>query len=149
MQTKFMKKNEIRQFRAALREMVRELGMLSRKSSGTELSPLQSHILIELNTKPCGATELAAKLCVEKASMSRALRTLIEAGYLLREHDDLDGRASTFRLSDSGMQRLLSLEENADKFTEEALASSSDEEAQEFLRTIILATLSLRSTPCG
>jgi len=111
MQTKFMKKNEIRQFRAALREMVRELGMLSRKSSGTELSPLQSHILIELNTKPCGATELAAKLCVEKASMSRALRTLIEAGYLLREHDDLDGRASTFRLSDSGMQRLLSLED--------------------------------------
>ncbi|MCW1876495.1 hypothetical protein OMR58_18750 [Erwinia sp. INIA-01] len=57
-----MNKNEIRQFRAALREMVRELGMLSRRTSGTELSPLQSHILIELNNQPCGATELAINL---------------------------------------------------------------------------------------
>lgn len=140
-----MKKNEVRQFRSALREMVRELGMLSRKSSGTELSPLQSHILIELNSKPSGATELATKLCVEKASMSRTLRTLIEAGYLLREYDGQDGRASTFRLSDSGKQRLLYLEENADRFTEEALASSSDQELQEFLKTIMQFSGSLRN----
>ncbi|MCS3429485.1 bifunctional helix-turn-helix transcriptional regulator/GNAT family N-acetyltransferase [Klebsiella sp. BIGb0407] len=140
-----MNQNEIRQFRAALREMVRELGMLSRKSSGTELSPLQSHILIELNSKPSSATELSIKLCVEKASMSRTLRSLIEAGYLLREYDDQDGRASIFSLSDSGRERLLSLEENADRFTEEALASSSDEEAQEFLKTIMRFSGSLRN----
>ncbi|MGL9721328.1 bifunctional helix-turn-helix transcriptional regulator/GNAT family N-acetyltransferase [Symbiopectobacterium sp.] len=140
-----MKKNEVRQFRAALREMVRELGMLSRKSSGTELSPLQSHILIELNSKPSGATELAARLCVEKASMSRALRSLMETGYLLREHDDQDGRASTFRLSETGKQRLLFLEENADRFTEEALASSAEEEVAEFLETITRFSGSLRN----
>lgn len=140
-----MKKNEVRQFRSVLREMVRELGMLSRKSSGTELSPLQSHILIELNSKPCGATELATKLCVEKASMSRTLSTLIKAGYLLREHDAQDGRTSTFRLSDSGKERLLYLEENADRFTQEALASSSDQEAQEFLKTIMQFSGSLRN----
>ncbi|WP_141096829.1 bifunctional helix-turn-helix transcriptional regulator/GNAT family N-acetyltransferase [Photorhabdus luminescens] len=140
-----MKKNEIRQFRAALREMVRELGMLSRKSSGTELSPLQSHILIELNNKPSGATELAAKLCVDKASMSRTLRTLTVAGYLLREHDDQDGRASTFQLSESGQQRLSSLEENADRFTKEALTSSSDKEIQEFLKAITQFSSSLRN----
>lgn len=140
-----MNKNEIRQFRAALREMVRELGMLSRKTSGTELSPLQSHILIELNSKPCGATELATKLCVDKASMSRTLRTLIEAGYLRRDHDEQDGRASTFRLSESGNQKLLHLEENADRFTEEALASSSSEEVQAFFQTIRIFSGSLRN----
>lgn len=140
-----MDKNEVRAFRAALREMVRELGMLSRKSSGTELSPLQSHILIELDQKPSGATELAAKLCVEKASMSRTLRSLINDGYLLREHDVQDGRASTFRLSNDGKQLLLSLEENADRFAEEALASSSDAEAEEFLRTISRFSNSLRN----
>lgn len=131
-----MNKDEVRYFRAALREMVRELGMLSRKSSGTELSPLQSHILIELNNKPLGATELAAKLCVDKASMSRTLRNLMETGYLVRDHDEQDGRASTFRLSESGKQRLLTLEENADKFIEEALASSSDDEIEAFIETI-------------
>ncbi|MGC0877726.1 MarR family transcriptional regulator [Pantoea agglomerans] len=57
-------------------------------------------MLIELNIKPQGATELAAKLCVDKAaSMSRTLRTLMENGYLQKEHDDQDSRASTFRLS--------------------------------------------------
>lgn len=140
-----MKKNEIRQFRAALREMVRELGMLSRKSSGTELSPLQSHILIELNSRPSGATELATKLCVDKASMSRTLRTLIEAGYLIRKHDDQDGRASTFMLSSSGEKMLFSLEENADRFTEEALASSSDKEIQQFFETITRFSGSMRN----
>ncbi|EKS6646030.1 MarR family transcriptional regulator [Enterobacter hormaechei] len=140
-----MKKNEIRQFRAALREMVRELGMLSRKSSGTELSPLQSHILIELNSKPSGATELARKLCVDKASISRTLRTLIEAGYLTRRHDDQDGRASTFLLSSSGEQLLFSLEDNADRFTEEALASSSEKEIQQFFETITRFSVSMRN----
>lgn len=131
-----MNKNEIRQFRAAMRDMVRELGMLGRKASGTELSPLQSHIMIELNRKPSGATELATKLCVEKPSMSRTLRTLTEMGYLIREHDNQDGRASTFRLSASGKQRLMSLEENADRFTEEALASSSEDEIKAFFDTL-------------
>ncbi|MBK0030771.1 bifunctional helix-turn-helix transcriptional regulator/GNAT family N-acetyltransferase [Erwinia sp. S43] len=140
-----MNKNEIRQFRAALREMVRELGMLSRRTSGTELSPLQSHILIELNSQPCGATELATKLCVDKASMSRTLRSLMEAGYLLRDHDEQDGRASTFRLSESGNQKLVCLEENADRFTEEALASSSSEEIQQFFQTIETFSGSLRN----
>lgn len=140
-----MKKDEVRHFRAALREMVRELGMLSRKSSGTELSPLQSHILIELNNKPYGATELAAKLCVDKASMSRTLRSLIDTGYLLRDRDENDGRASTFRLSPSGKQQLLYLEENADRFTEEALASSSDGEVKEFFQTITRFSSSLRN----
>lgn len=140
-----MNKDEIRNFRSALREMVRELGMLSRRSSGTELSPLQSHILIELNIKPHGATELAAKLCVEKASMSRTLRTLMENGYLQKEHDDQDGRASTFRLSESGKQHLIHLEENADRFTEEALASSSDKETQDFFNNIKLFSSSLRN----
>ncbi|EDU9509730.1 bifunctional helix-turn-helix transcriptional regulator/GNAT family N-acetyltransferase [Salmonella enterica subsp. enterica serovar Ohio] len=140
-----MGKDKVREFRAALREMVRELGMLSRKSSGTELSPLQSHILIELDREALGATELAARLCVEKASMSRTLRRLIEDGHLLRIHDMQDGRASTFALSDSGKQVLLSLEENADKFTQEALASSSDKEVEEFFRTITGFSHSLRN----
>ena len=140
-----MEQQEIRSFRTALREMVRELGMLNRKASGTELSPLQSHILIELSSQPYGCTELATKLCVEKASMSRTLSSLSKEGYLLKENDTQDGRASTFRLSASGKQLLSTLEENADRFTREALASSSDEEIQVFLQAIKLFSVSLNN----
>lgn len=66
-----MRTEEIEMFRTSLREMVRELGMLNRNSSGTDLSPLQSHILIELNKNPAGVTELAQRLCTEKSSISR------------------------------------------------------------------------------
>lgn len=140
-----MNKMEIRHFRAALRDMVRELGMLSRQSSGVALSPLQSHILIELNNQPCGGTELATKLCVDKASMSRTLSSLCTSGYLLKKHNGKDGRTSTFYLSEQGKQRLLSVEENADRFTQEALASSSDEEINVFFDTITRFAGSLRN----
>lgn len=140
-----MENQEVRAFRAALREMVRELGMLSRKASGTELSPLQSHILIELSSQPSGCTELAEKLCVEKASMSRTLRSLSEEGYLLKENNEHDGRASTFRLSAPGKQLLSSLEGNADRFTREAFASSSNDEIKVFHQTIKLFSGSLRN----
>lgn len=140
-----MELQEIRAFRATLREMVRELGMLSRKASGTELSPLQSHILIELSKQPYGCTELATNLCVEKASMSRTLRNLIDGGLILKENDVQDGRASRFRLSESGNRILSTLEENADRFTIEALASSSNHEIQIFQETIKRFSASLRN----
>ncbi|HHG1951067.1 TPA: GNAT family N-acetyltransferase [Klebsiella pneumoniae] len=136
---------EIRRLRATLREMVRELGMLSRSSSGTSLSPLQSHILIELSTQPYSATELAGILCVEKASMSRALRRLLEASYIERTRDEHDGRSSTFKLTDAGKHILAVLEENADRFAEQAIASSSDEEVQLFMHTLKNFTASLRN----
>ncbi len=136
---------QVRQYRALLREMVRELGMLSRKTSGTELSPLQSHILIELSHQPSGGTELATRLCVDKASMSRTLRTLGDAGYLNKVSSEQDGRASTFSLTEAGRQRLLTLEDNADRFTREALASSSPQEIATFFSTIDRFTGCLRN----
>ncbi|ALB70557.1 bifunctional helix-turn-helix transcriptional regulator/GNAT family N-acetyltransferase [Cronobacter muytjensii] len=138
-----MEQQEIRSFRATLREMVRELGMLNRKASGTELSPLQSHILIELSRQPYGCTELAKNLCVEKASMSRTLRSLSDEGYLFKENDTQDGRASRFRLSKSGERLLCALEENADRFIVEALASSSNDEIQLFQQIIRRFSVSL------
>ncbi|MEI9539686.1 bifunctional helix-turn-helix transcriptional regulator/GNAT family N-acetyltransferase [Enterobacter cancerogenus] len=140
-----MEQSEIRSFRATLREMVRELGMLSRKASGTELSPLQSHILIELSNRPEGCTDLASKLCVEKASMSRTLKNLSDEGYLLKENDAQDGRASLYRLSDSGKQLLSKLEENADRFVVDALASSSEEEIQVLRKSLLHFSGSLRN----
>lgn len=140
-----MDKIAIKQFRSALRGMVRELGMLSRKSSGTNLSPLQSHILIELDIKPCGVVELAEKLCVDKASISRTLRNLMEANYLIRDHDKFDGRASTFRLSDAGKSILQTVEQHADQFTIDALSSSSEREVNLFLNSITQLSQGLRN----
>lgn len=128
--------NQIQTFRASLRELVRELGMLSRKSSGTSLSPLQSHILIELDTAPLGVTELARKLGCEKANISRTLRGMTENGLLERRQDSQDGRASSFRLTPQGAEALAQIEQNANRFIDQALGLASEREYRDFSHAI-------------
>lgn len=140
-----MKLHEIQSFRASLRAMVRELGMLSRKVSNTGLSPLQSHILIELEHCPLGVTELAELLCVEKASVSRTIKGLIESELLMRVADENDARASTFSLTQSGQQALLCIEENANDFIRDALTLASESEKESFSKVITALTSSLRN----
>jgi putative acetyltransferase len=141
-----MKKEEIRQFRAALREMSRELSMVNRRTTGPELSPLQSHILIELNNNPVGPSELAEKLCVDRATMSRTLRFLMECGYLMKKQVKSNGRSSTFLLTNTGKRLLYTLEEQADGFVEESLASSSDDELRYFYKAITSFSARLRNS---
>ncbi|ATF94412.1 transcriptional regulator SlyA [Cedecea neteri] len=138
-----MHTNEIEEFRAALREMVRELGMLNRKSSGTDLSPLQSHILIELDREPAGVTELARRLCVEKSSISRTLRGLEDANLLARTQDESDGRAAVFNLSHEGATVLKDLTEHANDFTAQALSLASDSEKQQIYQSVKSLTRAL------
>ncbi len=140
-----MDTSDIQIFRAYLREMVRELGMLSRKSSGTDLSPLQSHILIELNQNPLGVTDLANLLCVEKASISRTVKGMEEEELLIRTAEQNDARAFTFRLSSKGKLVLGKIEGNANDFILQALRLASKEETDAFSKAIHGLTSSLRN----
>ena len=141
----YMHIEEIEDFRSLLRGMVRELGMLSRKSSGTELSPLQSHILIELNKMPVGVTELANRLCVEKSSISRTLSGLVKAELLKREPVHQDGRASVFSLTHQGDEALENINRNANEFTAQAFNLISDTEKDKIYAAIHSLTTSLRN----
>lgn len=133
-----MQTQETELFRASFREMVRELGMLSRKTIGTDLSPLQSHILIELNNSKygLGVTELAKILCVEKSSISRTLKTLEKDELLLRKISSSDARSMTFTLTEKGKSILFEINKYANQFTSEALTLSSESELQQLSLTI-------------
>lgn len=131
-----MQAEQIRDFRASLRNMVRELGMLNKKCNGSELSPLQSHILIELDKQHQGVTELATRLCVEKASISRTLRSMEKMALVTRIADRKDGRASLFMLTETGNTVLAEINLSADQFIEQALVLSSEQEQQVLTNTI-------------
>ena len=142
-----MQPQETELFRASFREMVRELGMLSRKTIGSDLSPLQSHILIEINQSlnGLGVTELAQLLCVEKSSISRTLKTLEESQLLIRKTKSEDARAVIFTLSKQGQDVLNQINQYANQFTAEALTLSSTTELQLLDKTIKNFTNSLKS----
>lgn len=137
--------DEVRGFRTLLREMVRELGMLNRTLHDTGLSPLQSHILIELGQRPLGVTELARLLCAEKSSISRTLRSLTDNELLARQEDDRDRRASVFLLTEKGQHVLQDVHLHADQHILNALALSSESEQRAMVNTAKTLTAALRS----
>lgn len=136
---------EVRTFRASLRDMVRELGMLNRTLHDTGLSPLQSHILIELGERALGVTELARMLCAEKSSISRTLRSLSDSGLLAKQEDTRDRRASVFLLTDKGQRVLQQIHADADQHILDALALSSASEQRAMAGTVKALTSALRS----
>lgn len=133
-----MKLQETEWFRASFREMVRELGILSRKTIGTNLSPLQSHILIELNKAihGLGVTELARVLCVEKSSVSRTLKTLVDSGLLFRAENPNDARSTVFTLNQKGKSVLDEINQHSNQFTSEALTLLSEKELKQLSSTV-------------
>lgn len=135
----------IRDFRALARSLVREFGMLNKQSNGSRFSPLQIHLMIEVSEQPLGVTELAARLCIDKASASRALRSTVAAGVIETvDHPD-DKRHNLHRLSKKGGKALAGIESDADGFMQAALAQLDDDELASTTAAMKKMTAALRS----
>ena len=67
-----------RPLRALSRDLVRELGMLSQQCGNLALTPIEAHLLIELENAPATNQQLAEKLHIDKSNASRPLARLAE-----------------------------------------------------------------------
>lgn len=92
--------------REASRSIVRELGFMGGKFAGTELSPSAVHALIEIERDAVTARDLASLLRLEKSSVSRMLRKLIEAGYVTEQAGAEDGRMKLLSLTPLGIAQV-------------------------------------------
>ncbi|WP_085933420.1 helix-turn-helix domain-containing GNAT family N-acetyltransferase [Enhydrobacter aerosaccus] len=93
----------IERLRDASRQLVRELGFMRSSLAGTDLPPSAVHALIEIDGREgITAKELAERLRLEKSSVSRMLRKLIEAGEVAEEQGEQDGRTKSLVLTYSG-----------------------------------------------
>jgi DNA-binding MarR family transcriptional regulator len=98
---------EISQIRAAARRLVRELGFMRPTLAGTDLPPSAVHALIEIGMRPSmTAVELCEILVLEKSSVSRMLRKLIESGELVENRSGADERAKLLSLTAQGRATL-------------------------------------------
>lgn len=105
--------------RAASRQLVRELGFMGGDFAGTELPPSAVHALIEIEAGGLRARDLGVRLHLEKSSVSRMLRKLVEAGDVKEE---ADGRAKLLSLTPAGKARVLAIHAFARAQVSEALA---------------------------
>ncbi|CAO3404370.1 GNAT family N-acetyltransferase [Azospirillum palustre] len=109
--------------RDASRRIVRELGFMKPTLAGTELPASAVHALIEIgNRGGLTATDLCDRLNLEKSSVSRMLRKLIDGGDLAEVSSDTDGRSKRLTLTAQGRRTLAAIDAFAHEQVGGALA---------------------------
>lgn len=95
--------SEIDLVQGASWRLARRLGFLEEALAGTGLPPSSVHALIEIAARPgCTATDLAGALLLEKSSVSRLVRRLVETGLVSEAPGAVDGRTKALTLTARG-----------------------------------------------
>jgi DNA-binding MarR family transcriptional regulator len=98
--------------RAASRLMVRELGFMEATVAATDYPPSAVHTILEIGiTGPMTAMQLCRVLHLEKSSISRLVRKLIESGELQETVTPDDARIKPLSLAPKGRRTLAALHE--------------------------------------
>jgi len=96
--------------RAASRQMVRELGFMDATVAATDYPPSAVHTILEIGIRgPMTAGQLVRFLHLEKSSVSRLVRKLIESGELTEMSDAGDARFKPLTLTAKGRRTLAAL----------------------------------------
>lgn len=94
---------EIQKVRDSSRRIVRELGFMKPTVAGTDLPPSAVHSIIEIGSNDgLTAGALGEILNLEKSSVSRMLRKLIDAGEVEERVNPNDARSKLLRLTVHG-----------------------------------------------
>ena len=94
---------QVEPVREASRRLVRELGFLRATLAGTELPASAVHALLEIDARgTMTAGELASVLALEKSSVSRMLRKLLDKGQVAEVPERPDGRTKPISLTPGG-----------------------------------------------
>ncbi|WP_111873110.1 bifunctional helix-turn-helix transcriptional regulator/GNAT family N-acetyltransferase [Aeromonas bivalvium] len=120
-----------RPLRALSRELVRELGMLSQQCGSLVLSPLEAHLLIELESGPATNQQLADRLRIDKSNASRPLARLAERDLIAWQPHPSDGRSKEAQLTAFGQEQLKELHRQMDETMAEALAQLTPTESEQ------------------
>lgn len=129
--TKSTPNEEIAGLRQSSRETVRELGMLGDGRGQLGVSHTQCHTLIELERHGhLTAGELADRLCLDKSTMSRAIRKLRCGALVETCTDPADARRKTLSLTAEGLEQVRSIDAMADQQVGAALHLMSPRERE-------------------
>ena len=110
-------------FRSASRKLVRELGFMNRTLAGTDLSASAVHAIIEIGAaNSLSSKDLSEKLLLEKSTVSRLVKSLIDRGNLDEFRSREDARVKHLRLSPRGEQTLAAINAFAEQQVAQAIA---------------------------
>ncbi|GAA3729232.1 hypothetical protein GCM10022378_17320 [Salinicoccus jeotgali] len=111
-----------------LAEFKTELGTLSRE---------QLYIVEMISEEP-GLTQktIIGRLNKEQTSVSRAVQTLVDQGYIAKRRNENDMRASHLEMTDAGSEALAELEPSICELSENVVEELNDEEKRTLMDTL-------------
>lgn len=120
--------------RSASRDLVRELGFMSRTLAGTELSPSAVHAIIEINAAGrLSSKKLSEKLLLEKSTISRLVKSLVDGGEVGEVRSDEDARSKRLYLTARGRKTISGIAKFAEQQVAEAISPLSDPARRDIL----------------
>jgi DNA-binding MarR family transcriptional regulator/GNAT superfamily N-acetyltransferase len=139
----------VEEIRYVSRAIVREWGFMGGGFAGTDLSPSAVHALIEIEQGGLSARDVGARLCLEKSSVSRMLRKLVESGDVHEEAGADDGRVKTLSLTSAGKQRVEAIHAFASAQVADALGRLKPGQGHTVLEGMRLYTSALGNRAAG
>lgn len=132
------------QIRKELRQLIREMGLLSHNCLNSGMTLAQAHILSYLNQNgitPFG--ELQLQLGIDKAALSRILTILRRKQYIMIQQDESDKRAKKIELLPLGQRNIQLADVEATRYIKDILHPFNHKSAElaEALKTIRLLVL--------
>jgi DNA-binding MarR family transcriptional regulator len=125
----FRDQSLIDDIRAASRLMVRELGFMEQTLAATDYPPSAVHTILEVGTRgPLTSAELSDILHLEKSTVSRMVRKLIDCGELKETVDADDARIKQLSLTAKGRRTLSALHDFGRRQVSGALERLSEAE---------------------
>jgi DNA-binding MarR family transcriptional regulator len=132
--------------RAASRRMVREFGFMEATLAATDYPPSAVHTLLEIGTRgPMTSVQLADFLGLEKSSVSRMVRKLVECGELKETSDADDARIKPLALTPKGRRTLAAINDFARRQVSGALERMTESKRRIVREGMMLYARALRA----
>ena len=133
--------------RAASRLMVRELGFMDATVAASDYPPSAVHTILEIGIRgPLTSGGLGDFLRLEKSSVSRMVRKLIDCGELGETPDELDARSKLLSLTAKGRRTLEALHAFGRQQVRGALAALTAAEQRTVREGMMLYAQALRES---
>ena len=133
--------------RAASRLMVRELGFMDATVAASDYPASAVHTILEIGIRgPMTSGELGDFLLLEKSSVSRLVRKLIDCGELKETPDERDARSKLLSLTTKGRRTLEALHAFGRQQVRGALATLTETEQRKVREGMTLYARALRAS---
>ncbi len=137
----------ISDIRSASRDLVREFGLMSRTVAGTDLSVSGVHAIIEIGqANGLSSKDLGEKLLLEKSTVSRLVRSLVDRGEIREVRSKDDARMKHLHLSHRGKKTLRAVDNFAEAQVSGALDQLDDRSQQRILKGLQDYSVALKAT---